>query len=83
MTFLAAAQAVLKSADRPLTTREVVTLAMDSGLIQPGGTTPVATMRARLYQAVSTDPDGPIRREFVPGAKRAVQFSVRWSWRAN
>jgi hypothetical protein len=55
MTFLAAAEAVLKSARCPLTTREVTELALKRGLIASKGETPEATMRATLYTAVRPD----------------------------
>lgn len=75
MTFLEAAEAVLRSAKGPLTTREVVQRALARGLINPQGKTPEATMSAALYGAHS---DVPIRREFEPGRGRARRGSVGW-----
>ena len=80
MTFLLAAETVLKSANRSLTTREITDVALRRGLIAPRGKTPEATMSAALYAAVKDDPDRPIRREFTPGARRAARDSVRWYW---
>lgn len=83
MTFLAAAETVLKSARRPLTTREVTELALRRGLIAPAGKTPEATMRAVLYTVVRDQPQGTIRRAHRPGSVRAARASVRWVWNGN
>jgi hypothetical protein len=83
MTFLAAAETVLKSARRPLTTREVTELALRRGLITPTGKTPEATMRAILYNAVRDNPQGTIQRDYRPGPIRAAPDSVRWVWNGN
>jgi HB1, ASXL, restriction endonuclease HTH domain len=72
MTFLAAAEAVLKSAGRPLTTREVTEMALERGLIASTGKTPEQTMSAALYTAVRDKPGGTIRRLYRPGATRAA-----------
>jgi hypothetical protein len=83
MTFLTAAETVLKSARRPLTTREVTELALRHGLIAPTGKTPEATMRAILYAAVRDNPQGTIQRDYRPGTIRAAPASVRWVWNGN
>jgi len=83
MTFLAAAEAVLKSARRPLTTREVTELALRRGLILPTGKTPNATTSATLYTAVKDNPQGTIQRDYRPGPSRAVRDSVRWVWNGD
>ena len=83
MTFLAAAEAVLKSATRPLTAREITELALKRGLIAPKGKTPEATMNAALYIAVRDNPKGSIRRVYRPGATRAARDSVRWVWKSD
>lgn len=75
MTFLEAAEVVLRTARKPLTVREITEIALRRGLLETHGKTPDATMSAALYGA---SPDGPIRREFVPGSRRAVRGSVRW-----
>lgn len=83
MTSLAAAEAVLKSARRPLTAREITELALKRGLIAPKGKTPEATMSATLYIAVRDNPDGATRRNYMPGATRAARDSVRWVWKGD
>ena len=75
VTFLEAAEAVLRAAKRPLTTREITDIALQRGLLRTGGKTPEATMSAALYGALA---DAPIRREFAPGRRRAARGSVRW-----
>jgi hypothetical protein len=77
VTFLEAAEEVLRTAKRPLSAREITDLAISRGLLESAGRTPEATMSARLYEAPS---DGPLRREYVPGAQRAVRGSVRWMY---
>ena len=75
MTFLEAAEAVLRAAKRPLTTHEITDIALRRGLLRTSGKTPEATMSAALYGAPT---DTPIRREFAPGKQRALRGSVRW-----
>jgi hypothetical protein len=75
MTFLQAAEEVLRKAKTPLTAREITNLALRQGLLRTNGSTPAATMSAALYRAPE---DGPIRRTYRPGEKRAVRDSVRW-----
>jgi hypothetical protein len=55
MTYFEAALTVLRRARRPLTTREIVVLAIKGRLIEPEGKTPEATMSAELYQRVGSD----------------------------
>ena len=75
MTFLDAAEEVLRTAKRPLSAREITEIALSQGLIESRGKTPEATMTARLYTA---SVDRPIRREYEPGRQRVVRGSVRW-----
>ena len=75
MTFLEAAEAVLRAAKRPLTAREITDIALQRGLLRTSGKTPEATMSATLYGAPT---DALIRREFAPGQQRALRGSVRW-----
>jgi len=75
MTFLQAAEEVLRSTKRPLSAREITELALQRGLIQSVGKTPAATMRAALYKAPAS---GSIQREFRRGRARAARGSVRW-----
>ena len=77
MTFRQSAEAVLRSAGRPLTTAEITEIALRRGLIQTRGKTPVASMAAALYGA---PPDSPIQREYTSGRGRALRGSVRWSY---
>ena len=77
MTFLEAAEIVLRTAKKPLTVREITDVALRRGLLETRGKTPEATMSAALYR---TPDDGPIRRESSPGPQRAKRGSVRWSY---
>lgn len=77
MTFLQAAETVLRNAKKHLTSAEITDIALRRGLLQTRGETPAATMSAALYAA---PPESPIRREFEPGHKRAVRDSVRWTY---
>jgi hypothetical protein len=83
VTFLAAAEAVLKAAKRPLTTREVTEAALRRGLINPTGKTPEATMSASLYVAARQEPEGAIQRHYEPGVTRAARDSVRWVYQGS
>ena len=75
VTFLEAAELILRQAKRPLTTREITELALRRGLLKTRGKTPEATMSAALYGATT---ERPIRREYNQGRIRAVRGSVRW-----
>lgn len=77
MTFLQAAEQVLRTAKRPLTAREITEVALRKGLLETSGKTPEASMSAVLYKAPA---DAPIRREYRKGPRRAVRDSVRWSY---
>ncbi len=80
MTYLSAAEAVLKAARKPLTIREITNVALKRGLIRPAGRTPAATMSATLYGAVKSYPSGSIQRKYTPGPVRARRGSVTWVW---
>ena len=80
MTFLEAAEEVLRSARRPLTTAEVTAIGLKRGWLQTNGKTPAATMSAALYAA---PPESRIKRIFEPGPKRATRGSVRWYYEAK
>jgi hypothetical protein len=82
-TYLAAAQEVLRAAQRPLTTDEITDEALRRGLLVTTGKTPRRTMDARLYALVKNNPASPIERVFTPGAGRAQRGSVRWRLRAS
>jgi hypothetical protein len=75
VTFLRAAETVLKDAEEPLTAREITQIALSRRLIQTRGKTPVNTMRLALYGAPE---DSPIRREFTPGPRGRAIGPVRW-----
>jgi hypothetical protein len=77
VTFLEAAEMVLRAARRPLTTQEIVEAALKKGLIQPRGKTPAASMKAALYGA---PPSTPIMRIYDEGHARARRGSVRWRY---
>jgi HB1, ASXL, restriction endonuclease HTH domain len=77
MTFLEAAEKVLRAEGRPLTSREITELALRRRHLKTSGKTPDATMSARLYSA---PPDTPIRRTFRRGLQRAQRDSVRWEY---
>lgn len=78
VSFLAAAETVLRDAARPLSTGEITEEALRRGLITTAGKTPEETMRARLYQAVRDHPDEPLTRVHEPREGRARRGSVRW-----
>ena len=79
MTYYEAALKVLRSVQRPLTTREITDLALAKGLIKPIGKTPHATMAARLYLQAGKDPELVKLEE--PGNGRAKRGSVHWTVR--
>ena len=79
MTYRDAALAILRSARRPMTTREITDAALKKGLITTDGKTPEATMSAVLYRYVRDVKGALIRREFTPGPTRAARESVRWT----
>jgi HB1, ASXL, restriction endonuclease HTH domain len=75
MTYLEAAEKVLRAAKRPLSAREITEIALREGLITSHGKTPEATMSARLYVASA---EGRFQRQCEPGPNRARRGSVRW-----
>jgi predicted type IV restriction endonuclease len=77
MTYYQAALRILRSAGRPLTTREITDLAVAEGLIAPTGKTPHASMARVLYLRVRTDPD--LVKVVEPGVADARRSSVRWA----
>ncbi|MBI3072588.1 MAG: restriction endonuclease [Deltaproteobacteria bacterium] len=52
MTYLEAAEKVLREAGTPLHFKEIARRALEAGLIEPKGKTPEATMGAQLYMSV-------------------------------
>jgi len=83
MTFFDATLAVLEANGRPMTAREIVSQAMQRGLLTSAGKTPEATLTALLYTYVRDHPDGPLVRIAEPGAGRARRGSVRWALRES
>jgi hypothetical protein len=80
-SFLEAALVILREAQRPMTAREIVDIALERGLVRTAGRTPDATLGAQLYARVRTNPNGELVRVFEPGATRAIRGSVRWTVR--
>ena len=79
MTYFEAALQILRSAQTPLTTREVTEHALERGLMVSHGKTPIATMAAALYGRLGTD-DQLVKTE-DRGPARAKRGSVRWTVR--
>jgi hypothetical protein len=79
MTFFEAALQILKSSQRPLTTREITERALEQGLLTSQGKTPHDTMAAVLYKRLATD--SRLVKTDVPGPDRARRGSVRWTLR--
>jgi HB1, ASXL, restriction endonuclease HTH domain len=80
-SFFEAALSVLEREGKPLTTREVVQLAIRRGLIEPKGKTPEATMSAELYKHLGID--SRLVKQATPGKRRAVRGTVRWTIRSR
>ena len=81
MTYYEAALQILRSARRPLTTREITDLAIEEGLIVPTGKTPDASMSRELYLRVRNDPE--LIKVEHSGNGRAKRGSVRWTLRSG
>lgn len=79
MTYYEAALEVLRSAQHPLTTRQLTERAIEMRLITPHGKTPIATMAAELYLQVRKDPQ--LVKLGSSGGTRAKHGSVRWTLR--
>lgn len=83
MSFVEAAEAVLRMCGRPMTAREITEEAVKHGLLESSGRTPHVTMNARLY-TVSKSPEAPIARLSEPGRRgtgTAAPGTVRWALR--
>jgi hypothetical protein len=78
VSFLEAAEIVLREERRPLTAEEITNIALRRGLLKTSGKTPTSTMSAKLYGAPASS---PIRRQYVPsrGRRRAKRGTVRWT----
>lgn len=77
LTYYEAALQVLRSADHPLTTREIADLAIAKGLIAPTGKTPHSSMGRVLYLRVRESPE-LVRIEPLE-TSGAKQDRVRWT----
>jgi HB1, ASXL, restriction endonuclease HTH domain len=77
MTYLDAAETVLKGARNSLTAREITNRAIELGLLRSVHRTPEATMSAALYMHLKRGGQ-LVRRVAEPGKKRAVRGTVRW-----
>ena len=80
VTFREAAIRVLRESGRPLTVEEITDRALESGLIEPSGKTPAATMSAVLYRD-AREADSPFVKLSMPAQTRALRGSVRWTLR--
>jgi HB1/ASXL restriction endonuclease-like protein with HTH domain len=75
MTYYEVGVQILRTAGRPLTTREITDLAIERRLIEPRGKTPLRTMSAALYEQLGH------RTELVKLGERATSGLVRWTLR--
>ncbi len=77
VSFLDAAEMVLRRATRPMNSSEILSRAISAGLIATRGSTPDHTMSAALYRDAkkTTSRFARVARE---GRLRGVQGSVRW-----
>jgi hypothetical protein len=79
MTYYDAALQILRSAQQPLTTRQITDLAITKGLISQPGKTPDRSMARVLYLRVRNDPE--LVKIEDPGDGKAKYGSVRWTLR--
>lgn len=76
MTYYEAACQILQQADGPLTVGEITEQAVRTGLIEPVGKTPVASMSAVLYLRLGADTR--LRKLEERSGARARRGTVRW-----
>ena len=79
MTYYQAALEVLRSAQHPLTLREITNEAIERGLIAPHGSSPENTMGAVLYVQGRKNPE--LIKTGDPGKRGSKPGSVRWMLR--
>jgi hypothetical protein len=80
MTYYQAAIEVLRTAQRPLSAREIADQALERGLIRTHGKTPEASIRAALYMQLNRD--DPDLVKLADGVdKRGRDWPVRWTLR--
>jgi hypothetical protein len=81
MTYYEAALQILRSAKRPLTSREIFNRAVEKGLITAGGKTPRSTLGAALHKHLNDNPDLVKLEDLDPEGKRAKRGTVYWTLR--
>jgi HB1, ASXL, restriction endonuclease HTH domain len=79
MTYYEAALEVLRSAQHPLTTREITEQAIERGLIAPRARNPNNAMATELYVRGRSNPN--LIRTGEPGKRWFKTRSVRWTLR--
>jgi HB1, ASXL, restriction endonuclease HTH domain len=79
MTYYEAALEVLRSAQHPLTLREITDAVVERGLIAPHGRRPQNAMAAVLYRWERNNPE--LIRTGAPGKRQLKPGSVRWTLR--
>jgi HB1, ASXL, restriction endonuclease HTH domain len=79
MTYYEAAIEILRSAQHPLTSREITDRALEKRLITPHGKNPYSAMSARLHLKALNDQE--LVKIETPGNRRAKRGSVRWTLR--
>jgi hypothetical protein len=77
MSYFNAAMAVLRSAKRPLTIKEILEAAVRRSFIEPTGKTPERTLSAVLYRRAKHDPQ--LIKVASQDGPRAERGSVRWA----
>ena len=73
MGYRDAAETILRDAEQPLTTHEILERALAAGLISPSGKTPKASLSAALYRAPAESPIS--RRLSSPDASVRIRGS--------
>ncbi len=79
LSFLDAAEHVLRRARRPVSGSEITTTALKLGLLNSKGKTPIRTMSAALYMDIARNEKTRFVRLSEKGPMRAVRSSVRWT----
>lgn len=80
MTYLEGALRVLRSARRPLATKEITAEAVAAGLLEPAGKTPNASMSAALYKWTCRNAE---LVKIAPLATGERSGSVHWTVRPS
>ena len=77
VTFLEVAEAVLRSAKRPLTAREITDIGLQRGLLRTSGKTPEATMSAALWGADGRADPSRVRARAAASSPRLGALGLR------